>query len=210
VGDLFPRIRKDFKEKSSIPRCLRRGFFISGANDEILVAHYESIDHDEKEPKPSLLNPFNEDDRKIIETRIPGGIEFYSEVCRDDDLEIIKSCYPELFKLLPKYLTQNIGEVAEAAAEYNPEKILKANTAENFRENVSILMQQQEYKENPFEAVKLLITAASPENRSLIKKELLDMGCTDEHKTRTVISSWGNAPNHHYSHKKEKEPVWER
>ncbi len=29
AGDLFPRIRKDFKEKSSIPRCLQRGFFIS-------------------------------------------------------------------------------------------------------------------------------------------------------------------------------------
>ncbi|MDR1308061.1 MAG: hypothetical protein LBK74_10875, partial [Treponema sp.] len=31
AGDLFPRIRKDFKEKSSIPRCLRRGFFIKMA-----------------------------------------------------------------------------------------------------------------------------------------------------------------------------------
>jgi hypothetical protein len=29
AGDLFPRIRKDFKEKSSIPRRLRRGLFIS-------------------------------------------------------------------------------------------------------------------------------------------------------------------------------------
>jgi hypothetical protein len=28
VGDLFPHIRKDFKEKSSIPRSLLRGFFI--------------------------------------------------------------------------------------------------------------------------------------------------------------------------------------
>jgi hypothetical protein len=29
VGDLFPHIRKDFKEKSSIPRSLLRGFFIT-------------------------------------------------------------------------------------------------------------------------------------------------------------------------------------
>jgi hypothetical protein len=28
AGDLFPRIHEDFKEKSSIPRCLRRGFFM--------------------------------------------------------------------------------------------------------------------------------------------------------------------------------------
>jgi len=28
AGDLFPRVRKSFKDKSSIPRCLRRGFFI--------------------------------------------------------------------------------------------------------------------------------------------------------------------------------------
>jgi hypothetical protein len=28
VGDVFPRIRKDFKEKSSIPRPSGRGFFI--------------------------------------------------------------------------------------------------------------------------------------------------------------------------------------
>jgi hypothetical protein len=122
----------------------------------------------------------------------------------------MKSCYPELFKLLPKYLMQNIGEVAETVTEYNPEKILKANTAANFRENISILIQRHGYKENPFEAVKLLITAASPENRSLIKKELLDMGCTDEQKTRTVISSLGNTPHNHYSHKKKKEPLWEQ
>jgi 60 kDa SS-A/Ro ribonucleoprotein len=36
AGDMFPRMSKDFKEKSSIPRCLRRGFFIP-ADTEILV-----------------------------------------------------------------------------------------------------------------------------------------------------------------------------
>jgi hypothetical protein len=29
AGDLFPRIRKDFKGKSSIPRRLRRGFLFA-------------------------------------------------------------------------------------------------------------------------------------------------------------------------------------
>jgi hypothetical protein len=28
---MFPRMSKDFKEKSSIPRCLPRGFFISNS-----------------------------------------------------------------------------------------------------------------------------------------------------------------------------------
>jgi hypothetical protein len=185
-------------------------FFKSGTNDDIIVSHYDSVQHNENEPEPLLLNPYHEDDRKIIETRIPRGIEFYSEVCRDGDLALIKSCYPELFNLLPKYLTQSIGEVAETAEGYNPAETLKANTAENFKENVSILMRRHNYKENPFEAVKSLITTASPETRSLIKKELLDMGCIDENKTRAVISSWGTAPNHQNPHKKEKVAAWER
>ncbi|MDR2176576.1 MAG: MFS transporter, partial [Treponema sp.] len=39
AGDLFPRIRKYFKEKSSIPRCLRRGFFITFA-PFVLIRYY--------------------------------------------------------------------------------------------------------------------------------------------------------------------------
>jgi hypothetical protein len=45
TGDLFPRIRKDFKGKSSIPRRLRRGFlleFIDGLPDEIKNGVYTS------------------------------------------------------------------------------------------------------------------------------------------------------------------------
>jgi hypothetical protein len=44
---LFPRIRKDFKEKSSIPRCLRRGFFIFGKyeNDPKEIIEFKPNDN---------------------------------------------------------------------------------------------------------------------------------------------------------------------
>jgi predicted RNA methylase len=185
-------------------------FFKSGTNNDIIVSQYEYAHHNENEPKPVLLNPFNENDRKIIEESIPKGLVFYNELNRDEDIAGIKSCYPELFNLLPKYLTKNIGEVAEEVPETMPDTTLKANTAENFRENVSMLIQQYGYRGNPFAAVKTLIAAAASEDRSLIKKELLDMGCTDEHTTRKVIASWGNKSGTAISPEKEKEPVWER
>ncbi|MDR0400137.1 MAG: hypothetical protein LBH51_04265, partial [Treponema sp.] len=51
-GICSPAIHKDFKEKSSIPRCLRRGFFIKWLNEQkykelISVAHQGWFNEDD-------------------------------------------------------------------------------------------------------------------------------------------------------------------
>jgi hypothetical protein len=185
-------------------------FFSSGAQNEIIISHYDYTDRHEKGKKLVLLNPFNENDRKLIEGSLPKGLVFDNKLNRNEDLTRLKLCYPELFSLLPKHLTRNFAEVAEAVPEPIQDIKLKANTAEYFRENVSLLIRRHGYRGNPFAAVKTLIAAAAPEDRSFIKKELRALGCTDEDKTRKIITSWVNGGGSGNTEKKEKAPVWER
>jgi hypothetical protein len=185
-------------------------FFKPASGNEIIISRHKFIAGDAQNQKPVLLNPYRDDDRNYIEERLPAGIAFANELNRDEDVAALKSAYPELVKLLPKYLVRNIREVAESSLENSPEKRLKANTAENFKENLFILSTRHGYKHNPMAAVQLLLSAASSEARILINKELLGMGCTDEDKTRKIIASWGAAPLSNPPREREKEPAWER
>jgi superfamily II DNA or RNA helicase len=169
-------------------------FFKSGNNDDIIITHNEHIYDKGNEPQPILLNPFNEHDRKQIEFGLANGPEFNNEYSKNEDVALIKEFYPEFFKLLPKRLVSRNVKGVEDVPEPSSYSGLKANTADNFKDNVVLLMNQLEYKEKPFEAVQSLIAAASPKVRLQINKELMNLGCTDEYTTKKVILSWGAMP----------------
>jgi predicted RNA methylase len=185
-------------------------FFKSGSSDEIIVSHYAHLYDNENKPRPVLLNPYNKHDRTLIEAGLAKGPEFQDQSSKSGDVALIKETHPVLFKLLPKRFVPKEIKVAKNVSELPPSSALKANTADNFRENVFTLMERLEYKDKPLEAVQSLIAAASPEARSKINNKLMNMGCTDEQTTKKVILSWTTVEKNAAARNREKEPAWER
>jgi hypothetical protein len=159
-------------------------FFVRPDNGKLLIHDHEpyTIDDDGKPLLP--LNPFNETDRERLKTAIAAGVDFENKYRQESHLETIGETLPEILRLIEKAAAAEGQEVAETSP------LPKANTPENFRENLIDLGKRPHYRGKVMAAAQYLIMTAHADDRERLRGTLRSLGCTDPESTRSILSSW--------------------
>jgi hypothetical protein len=149
------------------------------------------LEHDEHWDTVFPLNPYSKEGREQIKAASERGLE-----CGEEDKKDILAFYKKNFP--------DIGARIETAIAKQDFPIPQSdNTPAKFRDNIVFLAGMDACGGNPVEAARMLIRAATPENKDGIKRYLLNAGATDPASTRRLIASL--VPPKHFPRKHKQE-----